>query len=156
MLAAVILLVSAVVILGFIRINNTHISGKMFDDLSCLDSLDSLEIIAQNPVDKKLGTLQPVASKTLEIRYEGEAYKVFAYEFINANDAFEYYCRCSGERLISQRLCLSSQKSFLGRTDLVACYGSCAYRVQGGPIEPFTEFIDWLGQDFPIDIRLTY
>ena len=154
-LAAAAVIVAVIISVGFNRISNTHLSGKMFDELSCFDVLDALEILDEKPRDKKLGSLQPVASKTLELRFEGENYKVFAYEFAGANDAFEYYRSCSGERGVAQRLYLSSQKSFLGRTEFVACYGNCAYRVQGGSLAEFSRFIDWLGRDFPIDIRLT-
>ena len=126
---------------------------KIFDELARLETEYGA---ADDIVDRDLGNLISLSSWSGEIEFESENYKVFAYEFGNADDAFQYYRNASGQKNAAQQLCFFHQSTSMGRTEFIAYYDQMAYKVTGGRAGDFARFMTDFCADFPIDLVEEY
>ena len=127
--------------------------SKIFDELTRLETEYGA---ADDIVDRDLGNLIPLSSWCGEIEFESESYKVFAYEFGSAEDAFEYFKNASGQENAVEQLCFFHQSTSMGRTEFIAYYDQMAYKVTGGRAVDFARFMTNFCADFPIDLVEEY
>ncbi len=138
------------------NVNENPFPRKIFAELSQLEIKYGAYREEGAVNDRDLDKLRPLSSWCGEIEFESESYKVFAYEFGNADDAFQYYRKASGQKNAAQQLCFFHQSTSMGRTEFIAYYDQMAYKVTGGRAGDFARFMTDFCADFPIDLVEEY
>ncbi len=138
------------------NVNENPFPRKIFAELSQLEIKYGAYRDEGAVNDRDLDKLRPLSSWCGEIEFESESYKVFAYEFGSAEDAFEYFKNASGQENAVEQLCFYYQGTSMGETKYAAYYDKVAYKVTGGRLDDFAHFMTHLCADFPIDIREEY
>ena len=157
----IIIVISFVICVGgvffcMLQLENNRFSKKIFDNLSCISAKFDANQISDITRDIDLEKLSPTCSWSGAIEFAGEKYKIYAYEFGCAEDAFQYYQNASRQNNAVRQLCFYYTYTSMGRTRYVAYYGNRAYKVLGGSRASFAEFMEYLCRDFPIDIVEEY
>ncbi len=142
--------------LAFRNVNENSFPRKIFAELSQLEMKYGAYRAEGAVNDRDLDKLLPLNSWCGEIEFEGESYKVFAYEFGSPEDAFEYFKNASGQKNAVEQLCFYYQGTSMGETKYAAYYDKVAYKVTGGRFDDFARFMTQLCADFPIDISEEY
>ena len=156
LIAAFIIFCLALAVAGafhaFRQMDNNRFPRKMFEDFSQFEVEYDEYLAIDKSNDKDIGNLVPLSSWCADVEFKAENYKIFAYEFANAEDAFAYYQNVSGQKDAARQLCLFFQGSSMGKTKYVAYFSERAYKVEGGRPDDFSEFMTHLCSDFSIDI----
>ena len=128
--------------------NVEKLNHTMFTDITVFEKLDPYagkELTEPN----KLKNLEPIASYCREVKYDGKTFRVYAYEFATAEDA-QAYCSRFINLYDSTYASSGDHRPFYFR--LVSLYDRFAYRVERNHMVGNAEFVNWLSEDFEIDI----
>ena len=159
----IILAVIAVLICGWKLYKNFALSTlsviptfpkTAFTELSSLDFLDEHQKSSQPPYDFALGSLTPVESRAIAVKYDNRTYNVYAYVFASIEDAYTYYSNASGvtQPMVARGLYYLETDQLLD-TKYCAYYENCAYRIESVGYNKFCKFMEWFSEKLPIDIR---
>lgn len=154
-----ILVMIGMLIYGAATLDTTAAFPKViFTNISAFDFLEEYELDNINTYDYYLGEMQPKDSYVAQVEYRGRQYNIFAYEFGSAVEARQYFVNVSGaSNTVTYPKCLFylTSQNFIKST-YCAYYENCVYKVEGNGFARFCEFLTWLGEDFPINIRDEY
>ena len=103
--------------------------------------------------DKGLNELIPKESYVAVVDYNNNKFTVCAYVFDSDEDAFEYYKASTGFTNAIKTKCFYFQRTDFFGTKYVVFHENCAMRISGKNYVSFSNFVNWLTEDFPIDIR---
>ena len=152
---AVVILIAAT--LAYLIVAVTAMSKhepRMFEDIAEFEKLDTYVTRDLTPADDaKLGTLQPVASYTKEIKYEKRKYRVYAYVFNSVADSQTYYQNCGCGLFDDMDFAFKGEAGLFSNATYTAYCGTCAYRLEGGAPRPSARAFDFITGDFPLNLQ---
>ena len=128
------------------------INPYMFTDITVFEKLEPYEV-KEISDPQKLKGLEIVDSYCRKVKYDGKIFRVYAYEFATAEDAQTYCNRFFrlGEsvRASYTRLTWFSYRHY-------GLYENYTFRVERISWVGNAEFINWLTEDFDVDIEALF
>ena len=151
-LSIVVVIIVAAIIVVFVKVDQHPINKRMFSDISAFSKLDEIAEMVDISNDKGLNDLTPKESYMALVNYNNHKFMVRAYIFNSDEDAFEYYKTATGNVNSIKTKCLYFQRSDLFGTEYFAFHENCAMSISGKNYVSLSTFVNWLTEDFPVDI----
>ncbi len=157
LICVVIIVLIALIAVGIMGIvTSQSLNIRFFTDINSFTKLNEFAVSELELTDDKyLENNKIVYSYTKEILYNGERYAVYAYVFQNESSAMEYFEKCTGKKA-DLKWNFSSSSNYISRSEYVAYYENCLYRIEGGGYRAFINAVNFINESFPIEYEDLY